>query len=609
MDEGLAGAISRLPDLERLKTYEANALARNRLDDEMRAALRERQIELGRILVAERTGLDLSRLTKAEEGIVRAVSEYASIKRRAGTNAQRTLKQLRERGLIGAAEASVMKAKPTQGYDELVENGLGELSYERIVVENSDEFTDRALWFSRRTLGLPNTSSQPPVRGLSSTQRRTAALLGWYADRARSLSGKLGVYSNADAAAALGMTDMSLYGRVFGNIQSRIDFACYRAGLPPLGLAAVAPFSEAWQPEERSWSFPIAAMQEASKTFTWTDADFDRVLDESEALPGQASISWHEDLSSRAEAVRAWAEGLHPNGIGAEVTKTRNTSGRNPNWTREEIILALDLYFKMRGSSYDDELPEVKALSSELLALASIRGMSGNGSFRNPAGVSMKMMNLRRLDPTYKVDGKVGLEGGGNVEESVWNEFAGNHAALDVAAIEIRRIINGDAGIPIPTPTISFEAAQQIASILELDDDHDTEASARLAQLELVYGQAPPKKKDRVSKYIERGPIGAEVKKANGYRCQLCAVLGMNPVGFKKRKTGIPYVEAHHVTHVATGQVGSLSVRNVMTLCANHHREIHYGEIEVEVMAETFVLIQGKQRLEVPRYRSPIDAI
>jgi hypothetical protein len=45
--------------------------------------------------VAERTGLNLTNLTPAEEKIVEAVSEYAAMMKREGKDATRTLLQVR----------------------------------------------------------------------------------------------------------------------------------------------------------------------------------------------------------------------------------------------------------------------------------------------------------------------------------------------------------------------------------------------------------------------------------------------------------------------------------------------------------------------------------
>jgi len=120
----------------------------------------------------------------------------------------------------------------------------------------------------------------------------------------------LGEFTNAEAAAAIGLTDMHRSGRVFGNIQSRIDFACYLLDLPPLGLLADAPFDMAWSQQDRDWAFPIATMQAAARARAWREEDFELVLNETERLPGQAHISWKRAINENEAKVRAWASRL-----------------------------------------------------------------------------------------------------------------------------------------------------------------------------------------------------------------------------------------------------------------------------------------------------------
>jgi hypothetical protein len=121
MDERVARIIANAAKIEDLRQLEANARQRNALDDDMRKAINARSGMLGRALVAEMIGRDLSALTPAEEKIVEAVSEYVGIRRREGGNANRTIEQIRNRGLIGAAEVSVAKSRPTKGFTALVD--------------------------------------------------------------------------------------------------------------------------------------------------------------------------------------------------------------------------------------------------------------------------------------------------------------------------------------------------------------------------------------------------------------------------------------------------------------------------------------------------------
>jgi len=123
---------------------------------------------------------------------------------------------------------------------------------------------------------------------------------------------------------------------------------------------------------------------------------------------------------------------------------------------------------------------------------------------------------------------------------------------------------------------------------------------AKLSELEAKYLAASPETKERVSRSIERGPIGAVVKKANGFKCQLCEALGRDPIGFKK-KNGEPYVEAHHVMPVSKKQIGSLSASNIVTLCPNHHRQVHFGCIEVGTEETAFVLSVDSKKVRIAR--------
>jgi hypothetical protein len=102
------------------------------------------------------------------------------------------------------------------------------------------------------TRSRASSTLNPPLRSSSGHDFQSA-----------SNRGVLPHYTNGDAAALLGMEDMHQFGRVFGDIQSRIDFAWYLADLSPLGLAADAPFDMAWNQRDRNWAFPVEAMQAA----------------------------------------------------------------------------------------------------------------------------------------------------------------------------------------------------------------------------------------------------------------------------------------------------------------------------------------------------------
>lgn len=111
---------------------------------------------------------------------------------------------------------------------------------------------------------------------------------------------------------------------------------------------------------------------------------------------------------------------------------------------------------------------------------------------------------------------------------------------------------------------------------------------AILERLREKYADAGPVLKGKLIRHVERGSVGEHVKRACGYRCQICEALGSDGLGFAKRSGG-RYVEAHHMMPVAGLTPGSLGPRNVVCLCANHHRQLHYGNVTIGETPTEFV--------------------
>jgi 5-methylcytosine-specific restriction enzyme A len=92
---------------------------------------------------------------------------------------------------------------------------------------------------------------------------------------------------------------------------------------------------------------------------------------------------------------------------------------KNPPWKREELLLALELYLRNRRSPPSKTSRQVESLSKELNQLRTRIGSRASASFRNAAGVYLKMMNFRSYDPDYTSQGKVGMRHGNKLEEVI----------------------------------------------------------------------------------------------------------------------------------------------------------------------------------------------
>ena len=555
MDESIARIIRSISNWADLRQFEQNARQRDRLTPEIERALARRSFELGRELIEQRTGLDLTNLLPVEEKIVDAVSRYVAIQTTAGKQTPYTFRQLKNRGLIGTAEAAVVRSKPTQGFQTLVDEDEEDASFEQVVVDFPEQFSARAQWFARRALGLPTLSATAPAEDDEPTQTRTHALLLWLKEAAKSNEGVLPSFNNQDAADAMGISDMAKNGRHHGNIQSRIDFACFQCNLPALGLAADAPFREGWQSGDRDWAFPVDRMQAAAQAHVWTDDEFDQILRVTEQLPGRASPLW---TTADESAVKTWAFG--PDGMSLQDRRADDATDesaaaepgvqRNPKWVRDELILALDLYMRNRTAPLGKDASEIAELSEILNALGLALGQKEGGTYRNPAGVYMKLMNFRRFDPTHTAEGKVGLQRGNKDEEVVWNQFAGDPIKLRAVAQLIRQ-------------GIKLEGTDGNLSGPDDPSMHEAEEGKLVTRMHSY--------RERDRGLVDKAKAAA-LKKYGRLRCEACELNFADKYGV----LGEGLIDVHHTKPVHTLQPGETTkVSDLALLCANCHRVVH----------------------------------
>lgn len=103
------------------------------------------------------------------------------------------------------------------------------------------------------------------------------------------------------------------------------------------------------------------------------------------------------------------------------MTESDNVmSVKRRNWTREEIILAFDLYCKLPFS-------KISKTNEQIIELAAIIG-------RTPSSVGLKMANIARFDTELQSRNISGMSHGSKLDEKVWNEFCNNWEELSYQA-------------------------------------------------------------------------------------------------------------------------------------------------------------------------------
>lgn len=106
------------------------------------------------------------------------------------------------------------------------------------------------------------------------------------------------------------------------------------------------------------------------------------------------------------------------------------------NWTREQTIVALNLYCKIPFNRVSSNHPDI-------IRIAKIID-------RSPNSVKMKIGNFGSFDPELQKRGIVGLTNTSKLDEIVWNEFNNNWENL---AYESELLISNFANEPIEKTT------------------------------------------------------------------------------------------------------------------------------------------------------------
>lgn len=81
-------------------------------------------------------------------------------------------------------------------------------------------------------------------------------------------------------------------------------------------------------------------------------------------------------------------------------------------WTRDELIIAVNLYCKLPFGRLHSRNPEIIHLANLIS--------------RTPSSVAYKLVNFASLDPSLKARGIKGASNASNLDKSIWNEFFDN---------------------------------------------------------------------------------------------------------------------------------------------------------------------------------------
>jgi 5-methylcytosine-specific restriction enzyme A len=240
-------------------------------------------------------------------------------------------------------------------------------------------------------------------------------------------------------------------------------------------------------------------------------------------------------------------EGISDSG---ELTEAQDLTHRNPKWHRDEIILALDLFFRLDSGQMHARNQQVIELSEILNKLPIHTERPDKAKFRNPNGVGLKLSNFLAIDPSYS--GK-GMESYSKLDEAIFNEFVDDKSKLKQIADQIKKTVT------------NIEITNSLNNITDDDIDEDE----RVKEGRVLY---------KLHKYRERNTIITKKKKQNHFKkygCIKCEVCGFD---FKEKygEIGDGFIECHHRIPLSEFKsVSETKLEDLALVCANCHRILH----------------------------------
>lgn len=110
---------------------------------------------------------------------------------------------------------------------------------------------------------------------------------------------------------------------------------------------------------------------------------------------------------------------------------TKKTPKHGQPWTREELIVAFDLYCRIPFN-------RTKANNPDVIEIAAILE-------RSPASVARKLGNFGSLDPILNKRKVSGLSHTSKMDRQIWNEFHNDWNHLVLEAERLKRILSSEA--------------------------------------------------------------------------------------------------------------------------------------------------------------------
>ncbi|MET9531222.1 HNH endonuclease [Streptomyces sp. NPDC006649] len=220
---------------------------------------------------------------------------------------------------------------------------------------------------------------------------------------------------------------------------------------------------------------------------------------------------------------------------------------KNPDWARDEIILACRLVMENDWKGLDAQDSRVVELSALLQLIPIHAEAERNEKFRNPNGVARKTFDIATRHPAYQ--GKP--TNGGTLDVAVLHEFLARPEEMAEAARLIRQgIATGELQSLAPTEDEEF------------GDDYSAPEGRLLMRRHRARERNRGLRKKKIASVLQRDGRLA---------CEACGFDFEEVYGDR----GAGYIECHHVLPLHVAGEGRTKLGDLALICSNCHRMIH----------------------------------
>ena len=213
----------------------------------------------------------------------------------------------------------------------------------------------------------------------------------------------------------------------------------------------------------------------------------------------------------------------------------------NPNWTRDETILALRLYFECGETVPSKSDSRVQQLSAVLRTLPYHADAARNETFRNADGVAFKLHNLRSV-----ATGK-GFSNTSKTDREIWESFGSTPERV----IELASLIESSLKLG------------EVSALKSTEDETEEFFEGRMLTLTHNRRERHPG--------VRQALLASRRRRGDILRCDLCGMHSST----QEPTFEDTIFEAHHVLPLGLAIERKTRLRDMALVCANCHRLIH----------------------------------